>query len=279
MGEKSVVEVIEQFIASGLRNKSELTKKTYHYVLVKFHGWLVSNGGDLNQLTRVDIQQYIRSLESSKKSASTINKIYSVLMVFSRFIKQPDIMEDIRIPEVRKIKHIAPKSLERNERNKLFRDVERNGSLRDIAIVYVFLLTGIRVSELCSLNREDVSLSERSGQIVVIGKGNVSRIVPLSAECRLHLNRYMATRKDADPALFLSNFRRRITPRSVQHMLQNYGVHPHKLRHTFCRELVSAGIDIATVAELAGHADINMTRRYSKPTTTELQHAIDKVFS
>lgn len=149
------------------------------YVLVKFHGWLVSNGGDLNQLTRVDIQQYIRSLESSKKSASTINKIYSVLTVFSRFIKQPDIMEDIRIPEVRKIKHIAPKSLERNERNKLFRDVERNGSLRDIAIVYVFLLTGIRVSELCSLNREDVTMSERSGQIVVIGKGNVSSRGPV----------------------------------------------------------------------------------------------------
>lgn len=68
MDEKSVVEVIEQFIATGFRTKSELTKKTYHYELVKFHECLVSNGGDLNQLTRVDIQdiqQYISSLEAS----------------------------------------------------------------------------------------------------------------------------------------------------------------------------------------------------------------------
>jgi integrase/recombinase XerD len=177
------------------------------------------------------------------------------------------------------IKHIAPKSLERNERNQLFRDVERNVSLRDISIVYVLLLTGLRVSELCSLNREDLSMSERSGQIVVIGKGKVSRTVPISVEYRLHLQRYLALRQDYDLALFMSNFNRRMTIRSVQHMLKKYGVHPHKLRHTFCRELVAAGIDISTVAELAGHADINMTRRYSKPTSIELQLAIDRVFS
>lgn len=61
-------------------------------------------------------------------------------------------------------------------------------------------------------------------------------------------------------------------------MLKKYDVHPHKLRHTYCRELVSSGIDIPTVAELAGHTDINITRRYSKPSFIELEDAIEKAF-
>ncbi|MBT9166113.1 MAG: Tyrosine recombinase XerC [Chloroflexi bacterium] len=70
-----------------------------------------------------------------------------------------------------------------------------------------------------------------------------------------------------------------MSARAVQHMLAVYGVHPHKLRHTFCRELVGKGIDIATVAEPAGHADVNTTRRYAKPTPRELEEAIEKAFS
>ena len=80
-------------------------------------------------------------------------------------------------------------------------------------------------------------------------------------------------------ALFLSNYRQRISVRTVQYMLSKFGVHPHILRHTFCRELVRAGVDIATVAELAGHADINVTRRYSKPTVSELKQGIERAFS
>lgn len=61
-------------------------------------------------------------------------------------------------------------------------------------------------------------------------------------------------------------------------MASKYGIHPHVLRHSFCRELVSAGIDIATVAELAGHADVNVTRRYAMPSEADLVDAIDKAF-
>ena len=66
--------------------------------------------------------------------------------------------------------------------------------------------------------------------------------------------------------------------RSVQRVFKKYGTHPHQLRHTYCRALVNVGIDIATVADLAGHSDINITRRYSKPTVFELEEAIEKAF-
>jgi integrase/recombinase XerD len=108
------------------------------------------------------------------------------------------------------------------------------------------------------------------------GKGNVSRKIPFSAGARLYLTRYLTTRDDDEPALFISNFRKRISVRTVQHMLSQFGVHPHELRHTFAKELVSNGVDISTVADLCGHSDINVTRRYSKPTERDLEAAIDK---
>ena len=90
---------------------------------------------------------------------------------------------------------------------------------------------------------------------------------------------YLEMRTDGDAALFLSNYRQRMSVRTVQHLLNDYGVHTHLMRHTFCRELVSNGVDISTVAELAGHADINVTRRYSKPSERELEQAIEKAFN
>jgi integrase/recombinase XerD len=120
------------------------------------------------------------------------------------------------------------------------------------------------------MNRNDIVIGERSGIVFVRkGKGDVERKVPLPIDARIYLN-HLQTRKDDDEALFLSNYQKRISIRSLQRVLEKYGVHPHQLRHTYCRELVSFGGDLATVAELAGHADINMTRRYSKPSHEEL---------
>lgn len=281
MDEKSVVKVIDVFLSYILeRGKSKLTVKTYKHTLEMFNVWLKENNGDLANLTRLDVQQFIQFLESKGSSASTINNRFAAISLFARFIERPNIIESIRVPEVRQARNIAPKSLERNERNNLLRGIERSDNSRDIAIVNLLLRTGIRVSELVALDRADVQIGERSGAIIVRnGKGNVSRRVPLSSEARLYLFKYLETRNDNAPALFLSNYRQRISVRAVQHMLSKYGVHPHALRHTFAKELVSKGVDISTVADLCGHADINITRRYTKPTEKDLVEAIDKAFS
>lgn len=135
------------------------------------------------------------------------------------------------------------------------------------------------MSELCQLNRTDLKLSERSGSLTVRkGKGNIARTVPLPVDARHYISKYLESRTDADTALFLSQYKRRISVRSVQHMLQKYNIHPHQLRHTYCRELVNAGIDIASVAELAGHASLEVTRRYSRPSHVELEDAVSRAF-
>lgn len=281
MTEKSDAKIIEGFIRDlQAKGSSSGTVKTYTRIIQEFSEWLKRNGGDLSRLTRVDVQQYIHHLEERGNSAATIQNKFAALSVMARYLGATDVLQHIRRPEVRRSRHIAPKSLDRNERNRVLREVERTGNRRDTAIVYLFVYSGLRVSEVVSLNREDVVIRERSGSVTVRrGKGNVARTVPLPVEARLHLSQYLEIRTDDHPALFLSNYRRRISVRSVQRIMEKFGVHPHQLRHTYCRELVGAGVDIATVAELAGHADINVTRRYAKPSAKELEQAIEKVFS
>lgn len=280
MEQKSDAKVIEGLIqALEAKGKSPSTIQTYNRIIRNFMNWLKTYGGDLNQLTRIDIQQYIHYLEEKGNSASTIENKFAALSFLARHLDAEEILQHIRRPEVRKTQHIAPKSLDRNERNRVLREVERTRNLRNIALVYLFIYSGLRVSEIAALNREDIIIGQRKGSVTVRkGKGNIARTVPLPIEARLHLSQYLKTRTDRCAALFLSNYQQRISIRSIQRVLEKFSVHPHALRHTYCRELVGAGVDIATVAELAGHNDINITRRYSKPSAIELEHTIQKVF-
>ena len=113
-------------------------------------------------------------------------------------------------PEYRKAQHIAPKSLERKERNRILREVERSQNHRNIAMIYLLFYTGLRVSELVALNRKDLIMGERSGMVLVRkGKGDVARKVPLPIEARNYLIEYLQTREDDDEAIFLSNYQKR----------------------------------------------------------------------
>lgn len=276
--QKSCAEV-ERFKAwLEAAGKSTNTIKTYAGILEKFADWLADSGGDLANVTRFDVQTYIKALERSGLRATTIEKHFACLQVFSRAIGKPDIVADIR--RVKPIKQrTAPESLSDNEYNALMRRVEQSGNKRNIAIVRLLANAGLRVSELVALNRDDVQISDRKGSVIVRhGKGDKERVVPLVREVRRALSEYLATRTDDEPALFLSNYNKRISVRSVQHMLAQYGTHPHALRHTFCRRLVARGVDITTVADLAGHSDINVTRRYSRSSEDERIKAMELTF-
>lgn len=261
------------------QEKSDSTVETYKLVLTKFHEWLLKRGVKLGQLTKSDIQAYMIYLESENKSTSTIEKTFVTISVFTRFLGKSEVVEGIKRKQNQKSKQITPESLEVDERERLLHEVKQDGNLRDIAIVYTLLHTGIRVSEICALNRSDLEINEHNGLLVILdAKGNKKRVVPLSKEVRYHLKKYIDSLNSAHDALFISNFNKRISTRAVQYMLKKYNVNPHKLRHTFCKELVQEGINIATVAELAGHSDVNITRRYSSLSVTDLENAINNTF-
>lgn len=271
--------MLERFISEGLKGKSATTIRTYEHAIKQFVQWLDGAGASLEDYSRSDVQQYIDYLAAQKKSAATINKVWNSIKTFSKWAGKREAIEDISVVKQPDVKKQAPKGLDRLERNKLLRDIDRSGGKRDLAIVMTLMMTGIRVSELVSLDRDDVKISERSGTLTVrAGKGNKERTVPLNAEARRAVQKSLAERSDNNPALFISNRQERISVRSVQHLLGQYGVHPHQLRHTFITGLVRANEDIAIIQSLSGHSSVDMILRYSQPGEEEKQQAVEAIY-
>jgi integrase/recombinase XerD len=100
----------------------------------------------------------------------------------------------------------------------------------------------------------------------------------LNVEVRRAIQKYLEQRTDDHPALYLSNRDSRISVRSVQHLLEQYGFHAHQLRHTFITELVRANHDIAVIQALSGHNSADMILRYSKPTDEDKMEAVESLY-
>ncbi|MEW9111552.1 MAG: tyrosine-type recombinase/integrase [Cytobacillus gottheilii] len=258
--------------------KSASTVKTYVGVLEKFQAWLTARDTELNHISKNDVQLFMDHLEEQKKGAGTIEKYFAAISVFARFLGKSEIMLNIHRKEKLKESDI-PDSLEDKEEKKILSEVELDGNLRNTAIVYTLLYTGIRISELCALDLNDIDLTENK-LFVKNENGQIERGIPLSSEVNKHLINYIDSINNPNrEALFVSSVNKRLSTRAVQYMLQKYNVNPHKLRHTFCQKLINKGIDIHTVAKLAGHKDINVTKRYASVLEANLEDAINRAFS
>lgn len=168
-------------------------------------------------------------------------------------------------------------------------------SLRDRAILELLFSTGLRVSELCALNRDSVNLSAKgetslkggkSGEFAVRGKGDKIRLVFLSETAKTALKNYLEKREDVDEALFARSVKNpaksdnlRLTTRSVERLVKHYAakaglskkVTPHSLRHSFATDLLMNGADIRSVQELLGHSSITTTQIYTHITNKQLR--------
>lgn len=256
------------------QKKSPSTISTYKRELEKYQEWLCKKNCDINHLTKGDIQSYILFLEQQQKSLATIDKTIGSIRTFAKFLEKPELTFGIITKPVEKNDHIE--TLSANEYSLLLNKVKEDGELRNIAIVYVLLHTGIRVSELCRLNRSDVDFIKNE---LIVQKNEQERLIPLSTDTRVHLQNYLQSHTSKD-AIFITNAGDRITERAVQYMLKKYDVNPNKLRHTFCQKLVDSNIDIEIVSRLAGHRDLNVTKRYvkSKMNKHKLEEVLNNVF-
>lgn len=278
-------DIVSQFQESEKdKGRAEGTIRIYGFELRRLQKWLSSTGGSLESITRFDVQQYLDALINGlvmegghKASATTVDRIFGTICAFSRFINRPNVVGDIRRPQKRPVNSLPPQSLNRNERNQLFRDVERDGNLRNIAIVYMLAYTGLRIEELVRLNRENIEM-KKEALITVIGKGNKERKVPFPKEARYHVRNYLETRSDDLDALFLSNYGKRLSKRSAQRVIEKYGHHAHELRHTCFRYMLKNGWDIVTVSQIAGHESIETTKRYTLASEKEISKKMDELY-
>jgi integrase/recombinase XerD len=256
--------------------KSTNTISTYHQEMKKYEKWLEQDQKQLIDITQKDVQDYILFLEEQGRSPITTDKILGVIRTFAKYFKKPDITFGIKIKQGTKKDEVEV--LSKSECEHLLSEVKEHENERNIAIVYMLLHAGIRVSELCGLNKSDIDFDK--GQIEISSALSEERIIPLSDEVKYHLLRYLDTTQP-DEALFVSKTHERLTERSVQYMLKKYNVSAQKLRHTFCQQLIDRGISLEVVSKLAGHKDINVTKKYAKTRiqNEEFQDAIHRTFS
>jgi len=169
--------------------------------------------------------------------------------------------------------------------------------LRDRAILETLFSTGLRVAELVKLNRDQLRLKEATDflEISVVGKGSKIRTVYFSKRAINSLKKYLATRTDLDPALFIgySTAKRkdrdtnRLTIRSVENIVKKYIIiaglptsyTPHTLRHTFATDLLAQGVDLRLVQEFLGHSNIATTQIYTHVTNKQLRDIHKKFHS
>ena len=171
-------------------------------------------------------------------------------------------------------------------------DTETDQGLRDRAIIELLYSSGLRVSELVNLNRDHVNTKRR--EFMVRGKGQKDRPVFISKTASDHVERYLETRGDSLPALFISYSRnakqttsgdyRRLTPRSIQRILGHYTrlagitkhVSPHTLRHSYATSLLMNGADIRSVQSMLGHSNISTTQIYTHVTDEHLRETYEQ---
>lgn len=239
------------------QKKSPNTIKTYKRELEKYQEWLQEREVDIQGLKKMDIQSYIYYLEEQQKSITTIDKTAGIIRTFAKYLRKPELTFGLELKPVEKSIDIDTLSV--TEYNQLLKDVKEEDNLRNVTIVYVLLHTGIRVSELCNLNRSHINLKKHE---LTVQKIDEQRVIPLSNEAREYLQIYLDCH--GHEAVFVSATGERLSERAVQYMLKKYNVTPQKLRHTFCQRLIDNKVDVETVSRLAGHKDINVTKKYVK---------------
>lgn len=221
-------------------------------------------------VTTEDIRLYLSQYqENNNVSKSTIDNMRRIISSFFTWLENEDYIIKSPARRIRKVK--TPKLVKETfseENIELMRQSCKN--LRDLAIIDMLYSTGIRVGELVKLDIADIDFSNK--ECIVLGKGNKQRKVYFDAKTKIHLQQYIATRKDNNPALFVSLLspHNRLKISGVEIALRKIGerleignVHPHKFRRTLATKAIDKGMPIEQVQHLLGHAKIDTTLEYA----------------
>ncbi len=278
------------------KNRSKKTVENYNRYLKRFFNW--SQVASPEKISADVVRNYRLYLNRAAPPLKKITQAYHLIALrnFLKYLAKRDVKtltaDKIELGKTGD-RHID--FLENEEIERLLDSTNGNSikTLRDKALLELLFSTGLRVSELCSLNRESVNL--KRGEFAVRGKGDKIRVVFLSEPARRSLENYISKRQDMDEALFVRNSKTkdirskiqdlRITPRTVQRIVKYYAakagivkdIHPHTLRHSFATDLLRNGADIRSVQAMLGHANITTTQIYTHVTDTGLKE-IHKAF-
>lgn len=270
-------------------DKSPATLTSYRSDLMQFAKWFESvNTVEMRliHITPTDVRQYKQHMIDTELKPQTINRRLLSLKYFLEWgWDTKKIKQRFPLPQSVKQTQQSPKWLTRIQQNQLIRHIERYGNMRDLIIVKVLMNTGLRVNELCSIKWSHISMSERRGKLLVNArKGRKYRDIPLNQDARqAFFDLGYKTHAGTDTHVFIGQ-RGPLSPRGIQLMLKRLNlsgelnkISPHQFRHTFCKNLVDAGVSLEKVASLAGHERLDTTKLYCHPSFSDLSDAVERI--
>lgn len=296
----SLLEQITEFLEylSVEKNCSPLTIRDYKHYLETFALWFSTSlpGKSLKDLDIVTVRKYrgylANRVDDKGLTLKRITQNYYVIALrsFLRFLIKNDFptLEPSKI-DLPKAESKSLKFLEREQIEHLVTSVDTSEQqgIRDRTILELLFSTGLRVSELCHLNHQQINLERR--EFGVIGKGQKQRIVFISDRAADWIARYLAERSDSYKPLFIrysgavssenDGEKMRLTPRSVERMVKKYvrlaripvDATVHTMRHSFATDLLTNGADLRSVQEMLGHKNIATTQIYTHITNKQLR--------
>ena len=271
-------ELLNAFIAA--KKIEGCSDKTLHYYRSSIEALLAKLNKGIDVIVTNDIRNYLSDYQEERLSSRvTIDNLRRIFSSFFAWLEDEDYIGKSPVRRIHKVRtESLVKEVLSDENMEVLRDTCHE--IRDLAMIDLLASTGMRVGELAKMNREDIDFQER--QCVVFGKGNKEREVYFNARTKIHLKRYLESRKDTNPALFvsLSTPHNRLTISGVEVRLRQLGrkaginkVHPHKFRRTLATMAIDKGMPIEQVQKLLGHVKIDTTLHYAMVNQTNVKIA------
>mgnify|MGYP000256500010 FL=1 len=276
------------------RGLSLNTLESYERDLTKYLEYMKEQGNtSLEASTKLQITSYISWLKKQGKAPATVTRSMVSIRAFYQFLVRERLLD--KDPsmnmETPKLEKRLPKVMSMNEVELLLEapDTSTPNGMRDKAMLEVLYATGIRVSELTSLNIADIHLG--LGYVRCIGKGSKERIIPLGRIAAQSLDQFIQTSRQKlmkpgkqEDALFLGHLGTRMTRQGFWKIIKKYGasvtsykeITPHTLRHSFATHLLENGADLRAVQEMLGHADISTTQIYTHVTKKRMKEVYNR---
>ena len=269
-----------------VRHLSPHTISSYRRDLDSFFTFLKEKNNTWKEVQDHQVRGFVAQERRRGLSARSIQRALSSIRSFFNYLLDEEVVETNPAANISspKFAQLLPKALDTDLVKRLL-DFKPQGDIeiRDKAMVELLYSSGLRLSELCSLNMDSISVRERSCRVV--GKGNKTRDLPVGEKAIQSLRDWLLVRKnissDSNKALFLNKNGKRISTRSVQLRLERLSkkrglpvVNPHMLRHSFASHILESSGDLRAVQEMLGHSDIGTTQIYTK---LDFQH-LSKVY-
>lgn len=277
------------------RGLARNTLEAYERDLTSFLEYMSDKQGitTLDQVDRVHIVNYLMFLRESGRASSTVARTMTSIRSFFKFLVREQILaaDPSIYMDTPKTDKKLPKVMNLEEVERLLDapQVKEPAGIRDKAMLELLYASGIRVSELVSLNVGDLNLG--MGFVRCIGKGSKERIIPLGRIALDWLDRYIQTARPKllkgrlrEQALFVNRNGGRMTRQGFWKIIKQYGkeanidkdITPHMLRHSFATHLLENGADLRAVQEMLGHSDISTTQIYTHVTKLRMKDVYNR---